>query len=63
MTTGIGIDKASELAPKDFDRLLLRTLTAVNAPPLLSASVPPLTEMLPVKVLLAVSASLPDPAR
>ena len=28
MTTGIGINKASEFAPKDFDRLLLRTLTA-----------------------------------
>src|SRR3989442_5118712 len=28
MSTGIGIDKASEFAPKDFDRLLLRTLTA-----------------------------------
>src|SRR6185369_17070556 len=26
--TSIGIDKASELAPKDFDRLLLRALTA-----------------------------------
>src|SRR5689334_1517269 len=30
MTSGIGIDKASELGPKDFDRLLLRTLTAVK---------------------------------
>src|ERR1043165_4653470 len=30
MTAGIGIDKASELTPKDFDRLLLRTLTAVK---------------------------------
>src|SRR5579859_6268574 len=30
MTTGIGVDKASEYAPKDFDRLLLRTLTAVK---------------------------------
>src|ERR1043165_3400546 len=30
MTAGIGIDKSSELTPKDFDRLLLRTLTAVK---------------------------------
>src|SRR6185295_2522825 len=30
MTTGIGIDKASELTPKDFDRLLLRTLTSMK---------------------------------
>ena len=30
MTAGIGIDKASELTPKDFDRLLLRTLMAVK---------------------------------
>jgi HAMP domain-containing protein/CheY-like chemotaxis protein/signal transduction histidine kinase len=30
MTTGIGIDKASELTPKDFERLLLRTLTSVR---------------------------------
>ncbi|HKS22042.1 MAG TPA: HAMP domain-containing protein, partial [Thermoanaerobaculia bacterium] len=30
MTAGIGIDKASELTPKDFDRMLLRTLTAVK---------------------------------
>jgi HAMP domain-containing protein/CheY-like chemotaxis protein len=30
MPAGIGIDKASELTPKDFDRLLLRTLTAVK---------------------------------
>jgi len=30
MTTGIGIDKASELSPKDFDRLLLRTLTSMK---------------------------------
>src|SRR6266849_1547123 len=30
MTSGIGIDKASELAPKDFDRLLLRTLTSMK---------------------------------
>src|SRR5436305_6778567 len=30
MTTGIGIDKATELSPKDFDRLLLRTLTAMK---------------------------------
>src|SRR5207244_12084787 len=29
MTTGIGIDKASELTPKDFERLLLRSLTSV----------------------------------
>src|SRR5438128_1807332 len=30
MTTGIGIDKASELASRDFERLLLRTLTAMK---------------------------------
>ncbi|HEV8657728.1 MAG TPA: HAMP domain-containing protein, partial [Thermoanaerobaculia bacterium] len=30
MTTGIGIDKASEPASRDFERLLLRTLTAVK---------------------------------
>ena len=30
MTTGIGIDRASELSPKDFDRLLLRTLTSMK---------------------------------
>src|SRR5262245_20459472 len=30
MTTGIGIEKASELTPRDFDRLLLRTLTAMK---------------------------------
>jgi HAMP domain-containing protein/CheY-like chemotaxis protein/signal transduction histidine kinase len=30
MTTGIGIDKASEISPKDFERLLLRTLTAMK---------------------------------
>src|SRR3954447_5479198 len=30
MTTGIGVDKASEISPKDFERLLLRTLTAVK---------------------------------
>jgi HAMP domain-containing protein/CheY-like chemotaxis protein/signal transduction histidine kinase len=30
MTAGIGIDKASELTPRDFDRMLLRTLTAVK---------------------------------
>src|SRR6266480_3342534 len=30
MTTGIGIDKASELTPRDFERLLLRTLTAMK---------------------------------
>jgi len=29
MTT-IGIDKASELTPRDFERLLLRTLTAIK---------------------------------
>ena len=30
MTTGIGIEKASELSQKDFERLLLRTLTAMK---------------------------------
>src|SRR5205823_16878 len=30
MTTGIGIDKASEISAKDFERLLLRTLTAMK---------------------------------
>jgi HAMP domain-containing protein/CheY-like chemotaxis protein/signal transduction histidine kinase len=30
MTTGIGIDKASEISPKDFERLLLRTLNAMK---------------------------------
>ncbi len=30
MTTGIGVDKATELGPKDFDRLLLRTLTSMK---------------------------------
>jgi HAMP domain-containing protein/CheY-like chemotaxis protein/signal transduction histidine kinase len=30
MTTGIGIDKASEISPKDFERMLLRTLTAMK---------------------------------
>ncbi|MEA2328640.1 MAG: hypothetical protein QOE68_3599, partial [Thermoanaerobaculia bacterium] len=30
MTTGIGIDRASEISPKDFERLLLRTLTAMK---------------------------------
>ncbi|HEY8181089.1 MAG TPA: HAMP domain-containing protein, partial [Thermoanaerobaculia bacterium] len=30
MTSGIGVDKASEFTPKDFERLLLRTLTAVK---------------------------------
>jgi HAMP domain-containing protein/CheY-like chemotaxis protein/signal transduction histidine kinase len=30
MTTGIGIDKASELTPRDFERLLLRTLTSMK---------------------------------
>ena len=29
MTTGIGVDKATELGPKDFERLLLRTLTSM----------------------------------
>src|SRR5881394_339643 len=30
MTTGIGIDRASELTPRDFERLLLRTLTSMK---------------------------------
>ncbi|HSP15856.1 MAG TPA: HAMP domain-containing protein [Thermoanaerobaculia bacterium] len=30
MTTGIGVDRATELAPRDFERLLLRTLTAMK---------------------------------
>jgi HAMP domain-containing protein/CheY-like chemotaxis protein/signal transduction histidine kinase len=30
MTTGIGIEKASELSPKDFERMLLRTLTSMR---------------------------------
>src|SRR6266550_4134454 len=30
MTTGIGVDKASEITPKDFERMLLRTLTAIK---------------------------------
>src|SRR5581483_9579340 len=30
MTTGIGVDKASEVSPRDFERLLLRTLTAIK---------------------------------
>src|SRR5256886_1791915 len=30
MTTGIGIDKASELTPRDFERLLLRTLASMK---------------------------------
>ncbi|MFZ2493952.1 MAG: HAMP domain-containing protein, partial [Thermoanaerobaculia bacterium] len=30
MSTGIGIDKATELSPKDFEKLLLRTLTAIK---------------------------------
>src|SRR3989442_688943 len=30
MSTGIGIDKASEFAPKDFDRLVLQPLTALK---------------------------------
>src|SRR5436305_612030 len=30
MTTGIGIDRASEISPKDFERMLLRTLTAMK---------------------------------
>jgi HAMP domain-containing protein/CheY-like chemotaxis protein/signal transduction histidine kinase len=30
MTTGIGIDKATEISPRDFERLLLRTLAAMK---------------------------------
>ena len=30
MTTGIGIDRATEISPRDFERLLLRTLAAVK---------------------------------
>ena len=30
MTTGIGIDKATELSPRDFERMLLRTLTSLK---------------------------------
>ena len=30
MTTGIGVDKASEITPQDFERMLLRTLTAIK---------------------------------
>src|SRR5258708_32858737 len=30
MTTGIGIDKATEISPRDFERMLLRTLTAMK---------------------------------
>src|SRR5687767_13537497 len=30
MTTGIGVDKATEVSPRDFERLLLRTLTAMK---------------------------------
>src|SRR5688500_495244 len=30
MTTGIGVDKATELGPKDFERLLLRTLASMK---------------------------------
>jgi HAMP domain-containing protein/CheY-like chemotaxis protein/signal transduction histidine kinase len=30
MTTGIGIESAAELTPRDFERLLLRTLTAMK---------------------------------
>src|SRR5438874_2718476 len=30
MTTGIGVDNASEITPKDFERMLLRTLTAIK---------------------------------
>ena len=30
MTTGIGIDKATELSPRDFERMLLRTLTSMK---------------------------------
>ena len=30
MTTGIGVDRATEISPKDFERMLLRTLTAMK---------------------------------
>src|SRR5512132_3910440 len=30
MTTGIGVDKATEVSPRDFERMLLRTLTAIK---------------------------------
>jgi hypothetical protein len=30
MTAGIGIDKATEFSPKDFERLLLRTLASMK---------------------------------
>jgi len=30
MTTGIGVDKASEVTPRDFEKLLLRTLSAMR---------------------------------
>src|SRR5258708_22284765 len=30
MTTGIGIDKATELSPRDFERMLVRTLTSMK---------------------------------
>ena len=30
MTTGIGIEKATEISPRDFERLLLRTLSAMK---------------------------------
>src|SRR5947199_9212460 len=30
MTTGIGVDRATEISPKDFERLLLRTLSAMK---------------------------------
>src|SRR5205809_8081970 len=30
MTTGIGIENAAELTPRDFERLLLRTLTSMK---------------------------------
>jgi HAMP domain-containing protein/CheY-like chemotaxis protein/signal transduction histidine kinase len=30
MTTGIGVDKATEISPRDFERLLLRTLAAMK---------------------------------
>jgi HAMP domain-containing protein/CheY-like chemotaxis protein/signal transduction histidine kinase len=30
MTTGVGVDKATEYSPKDFERLLLRTLASVK---------------------------------
>src|ERR1700682_2739972 len=30
MTTGIGVENASELSPKDFERMLLRTLASMK---------------------------------